>query len=250
MICLKNYLKQPNLPKNKIKLCAVSCEKPEIVKALNNLGINTIITTRDERLAPAVSAHADMLIHHLGENKVMVLDKKAQYAKNLHSMGFDITEVYDKPKALYPDDIRLNMLRIGNFAFGKLDSIDSGLLECYQKQYIKLVDVKQGYAKCSTFVISEKAIITADKSIATACDNCGIDVLLIKEGNIGINTYDYGFIGGCGGLISSDTAVLTGDVSLHPSGDSIVKFANKNGVKLICLTPYNLYDIGGILPLF
>lgn len=249
MICLAMYVKSPNLPKNKIKWCCLSGEKTEIVQGIKNLGINTIVTQKDERLAPAVSHHADMLIHHLGENKIIALDKSAEHSKKLLQMGFDITEVRDKPKALYPNDIRLNVLRIGNKAFGKLDSIDISLIEYYQKQKISLIDVSQGYAKCSAFIISKKAIITADKSVANACYNNDIDVLLIKEGNIGIDTYDYGFIGGCGGLISNDIAVLTGDVNLHPDGERMINFANKNGVRLVCLTPHNLYDIGGILPL-
>ena len=50
-------------------------------------------------------------------------------------------------------------------------------------------------------VVSNKAIITSDKVIAHEAKKVDLDVLLIPPGDIILPGLDYGFIGGCCGLI-------------------------------------------------
>ena len=45
----------------------------------------------------------------------------------------------------------------------------------------EIINVKQGYAKCSICVVSDNAIITADKGIAKAAIQNRIDVLEITR---------------------------------------------------------------------
>lgn len=246
---LESFVEKPNLPQKSITACCVSSQKQDIILALNKLHIKTVLTAPDARLSPPVSSHSDMLIHHLGGCDIAVLDKFSACSANLTAKGFKLREVLNPPKAIYPDDVRLNALRIGNRAFAKFDSIDDVLISYYENNKIEMIDINQGYSKCSVFIVNENSVITADSATADVLADKNIDVLLIEKGGIDIDTYDYGFIGGCGGLISKDAAAFTGNVNLHQSGEKIKAFLNKKGVRLISLTPDKLYDIGGILPL-
>ena len=69
---------------------------------------------------------------------------------------------------LYPGDCRYNAACTGKFFIHRLDITDSELLaaakaSCGNK--LELIDVRQGYAKCSTVIVDENSIITYDKAL-------------------------------------------------------------------------------------
>ena len=75
-----------------------------------------------------------------------------------------------------------------------------------------------------------------------------IDVLQISAGDIELDGYAYGFIGGCCGFIDKSTLAFSGNISLHRDFADIRDFAGNYHIKLHSLTNGKLYDIGGILP--
>ena len=78
----------------------------------------------------------------------------------------------------------------------------------------------------------------------------GIDSLLIPpQKNIRLRGYDYGFIGGCTGLISETQMAFAGDFNLLNSSEIIGKFLEKHGVKPVSLDNSCIHDIGSIIPL-
>jgi hypothetical protein len=109
-----------------------------------------------------------------------------------------------------------------------------------------MVDVRQGYAKCSIVIVDEDSIITYDKGIERACSAAGMDVLLIRPGYIRLDGYDTGFIGGTSGRIG-DTIFFYGDPDTHPDGDAIRKFILSKGLKISSLKEGELTDIGSII---
>ena len=76
-----------------------------------------------------------------------------------------------------------------------------------------------------------------------------IDVLKISAGHIMLDGYDYGFIGGCCGKISSGAIAFCGDLKTHPDSDNICGFLGNYGIKAVSLGSGQLYDTGGILPI-
>ena len=115
--------------------------------------------------------------------------------------------------------------------------------------HLTLIPVRQGYAKCSTAVVSEHAIITADSGIANAASLAGLDVLKLQPGYIHLDGYAYGFIGGTCGKLSASTIAFAGSVNRHPQAAEILKFLEQHQVQAISLYEGPLQDIGGILPL-
>ena len=76
-----------------------------------------------------------------------------------------------------------------------------------------------------------------------------MDALLINEHGILLDGYDYGFIGGCCGLIDKDVLAFTGALDSLRCAPQIRAFLEKHHVKPVELTRNQMVDIGGILPL-
>ena len=103
----------------------------------------------------------------------------------------------------------------------------------------------QGYTKCSVCVVSDNAIITADRAIATACAAVGIDVLTVSEGHISLPPYNFGFIGGAS-CACGDNVYFCGSLDTHPDGESIKEFCKNHGKLAVSLSDGELQDVGSL----
>jgi hypothetical protein len=135
---------------------------------------------------------------------------------------------------------------VGKNAFANVKFASKTVLEYLRNNDFNIHHVSQGYAHCSTLIISENAIITADTGIAAEAQKTGLDVLLISSGHISLPPYEYGFIGGAGGAYG-DRIYLCGSLKHHPDGESIKSFCTKHGKKTVELSDAPLCDVGGIL---
>ena len=128
-------------------------------------------------------------------------------------------------------------------------TVSKDVLEfAYNNDYI-IINVKQGYSRCSICVINENSIITDDKSIFTAAGNFLNDAELISKGSILLNGYNYGFIGGCCGKLSKNEIGFNGMIESHKDYKKIIDILSRNNIKCTELCKTRLTDIGGIIPL-
>jgi len=96
--------------------------------------------------------------------------------------------------------------------------------------------------------VSENAIITADKSIAYESDKHGIDVLLINPGNIILDGFEYGFIGGATFLINK-ALYFTGSIDAFPENEKkkMLEFISSHNVEIRFLSDNPVFDIGSAI---
>ena len=111
----------------------------------------------------------------------------------------------------------------------------------------KNIHVKQGYTKCSILPVQEKAIITNDKGIYNTLKNENFDVLLLPFGDIELSGFNYGFIGGVGGMISDNSMAFFGSLDNYIFGNEVKNFLYKYDVKPIYLNNTKLIDRGSLL---
>lgn len=241
------FLQKPNIPDADITLCAIASGFPHIKAALQTRGIEVIEVEPLSVLQEAVRCHADMQLHDLGQGRAVAASGAKRLKAELETRGFHVEEQPLQPQ--YPDDIALNCFYINRKLFCKEKYTAEHLLNYCQSNGGEVVNVKQGYAKCSTAIVNKNAIITADASIAKAAENSGLEVLRIQSGGILLHGYDTGFIGGCCGLISGKTLAFTGRLAGHPDAEKMRAFCESKGIAVVELTDTPLIDIGGILPL-
>ena len=150
---------------------------------------------------------------------------------------------------LYPGDCRYNAACTGKFFIHRLDITDSELLAAAKASCgneLELIDVRQGYAKCSTVIVDEDSIITYDKGIAKPCEAAGMNVLLVKSGFVKLRGANTGFIGGASGRVG-DEIVFNGDLSAHTNFREIAGFIEERGLGCKWFESYELEDIGSII---
>ncbi len=236
-------LKNPLLPEGNVT--SVICgNHPKLAEMLRNRGVEAVTLADDNRLPFPVRNHADMQCCHAGVGKIFTSNielpaKISNYSINL------ISEI---PSDIYPNDCLLNCFVInGVLVTGK--NCSESVIEFADKNSLEIRTVNQGYAKCSTAIISSDAVITADKTVAAALENyCSVQ--MIDHGHIILEGYNYGFIGGTCGKLAKDKLAFYGNPFRHPDGKRIISFAEENNCEVISLQNGELIDFGGFIPLY
>lgn len=239
---------RPRIPNSPAKLILVSGEYPFLTSQLEKQGIEVIATEPDGRLPAPVRFHPDMQACLLSEECMFVLPE-SPLKKKLEERGIAALATKAKPSGNYPGDILCNSFVLGRFLVGNLRFIDSEIRNTAKRIGLKELSVRQGYASCSTAVINECSVITADEGIASVLEGQGFDVLRIRQGFIKLPGYDTGFFGGCCGLLAPDILGITGRLSNHPDHLKMRGFLKARGISVFELSDGDLFDVGGIVSL-
>lgn len=195
---------------------------------MNNCTVRSVKT--EGLVAAPLCCHPDMFMCRMGERIISMFDSP------------DMT----RPGNEYPQDICYNAACTGRFFIHNLKYTAPELIREAEQVGMTVVNVRQGYTKCSTVIVDEESIITYDKGICKACSAAGMDVLLVTPGHVLLPGYDTGFIGGCSGRIG-DTIVFNGDLSSHPNFDRILEFIENKGLEAKWFVEWPLTDIGSII---
>lgn len=214
------------------------------VKKLNETGFKTIEAPLSDLLATPISGHPDMQMFLHDKNLFVHPDIDLLFLKKIEKY-VNIIQCSSRLAKSYPEDIPYNIACAGKTAIHRKDSTDLTIRDYFLKNEIEIINTNQGYSKCSTLIVDDYSIITADKSIQMAADSAGIESLLITEGYINLPGYNYGFIGGASGRYL-DTIYLTGTIDHHPDFKKIVQFIETRGLQLNILSDQRIFDSGSI----
>ncbi len=211
---------------------------------LSKLQCSIIKCPPSPQLYEAICGHPDILLHLISKNKIIVhKDMDISFIEFLNSINLEVIFTENSLGFKYPSNISLNAINLENHFIHKMKHTDSNLMNELGNK--KLVNVNQGYSKCSTAIISSSALITNDKSIYTALKNEPIDILLLPYGDIILPGLNYGFIGGTCGL-TENNLVFFGSLTKYKYGDLILDFLEKHKVQPIFLSNKALTDRGSI----
>ncbi len=241
----------PFVLKNRAKIAIVDARiEKEIEENLISLGLHVIKTIKCNEVDESISYHPDIVIHPINYKTLVVAPNVFDYYKEI-LIGFNLEIIRGerKLKCKYPQDIAYNIGRLSNVAIHNLKYTDEVVKYYLKRENIELIDVKQGYSKCSLAVVSEDSAITSDKPIYDKLTSLGFNVLLINRGNISLPGQKYGFIGGTSGSLSKNEHMFTGSIREHPDRENILKFLNKNRINPIFLSSKKIIDIGTIITL-
>lgn len=209
------------------------------------LGYEILVCPPSNLLYEAVCGHPDMLMHIISKDTLIVhKDINKEFVDKLVSIGFKVIFSKNNLKEKYPYDIILNSVNLPNLFIHNSKYTDPELLKYVAPK--KIINVKQGYTKCSTAVLNEKAIMTSDKSIFKALSNENIDVLFLPVGDILLPGLNYGFIGGCCGLLDNHTMAFYGDLNCYAYGIEVIDFLKKYNIKPVFLSNGKLVDRGSL----
>ena len=226
----------------------------KIINSLTENGFEALTLPADYRLALPVAHHADMLMLRI--NDTVFCNKEYFDANNsifarISEYGYTVCPESFEVSNKYPYDIALNQAVISKNIIGKADSCAECVLNYAKKQGYVYHSTNQGYAKCSVLILGDKAVISADDGILMIAKGLGLDTLKIENGigEIFIDGYDYGFIGGVS-AVYGDKVFFFGSLESHSQRNKITKFCAEHGFSVIELSNSPLCDLGGaiILP--
>ncbi|MFI3210683.1 MAG: hypothetical protein R3Y64_06500 [Peptostreptococcaceae bacterium] len=244
------YVESSFIPSKKISLALIDKRvSKEILDKLNKLNIKVIKSTKNNTY-DAINYHPDISILKLDYQNIIVCPNLYDYYKNaLKLYNFNIIKGNKNIEEKYPKNIYYNICIFGKFAVHNFKYTDQNIIDYLDKNNFIKINVKQGYCKCMICVVDSNSIITSDIKIHKEVKKYGIDSLLIDNGSIDLFELNYGFIGGCSGLISNDTICFFGDIKKHKNYVEIEKFISSKNKKIVSLSSNNLIDYGSLLPL-
>ena len=243
----ERFLINPNLPKNKVITVFADIDDIALKNVFDKLAIKIVSVAENKFLDAPISKHADILANYVGKSIFLVDENQVElcsFIKNNDGKSVVIENI----KSPYPNDCLLNFADIGDYIICNKSILSEQIVKNLPQK--EIIDVKQGYSKCSVCICKQNTVITDDISIYNALlqyDN--INSLLVEKGSVSINKYNYGFIGGCCGLIDKNLLLFNGELSTHIDFDKIEKFLYDNNVKYIDIKGKPLTDIGSIIPI-
>ena len=203
---------------------------------LQKLRIPFTILANTPSLPMPLAAHPDM-------QAIGLLGKVFSAGETAAQLGCtDTGEAFGKK---YPHDVLFNGFALGNRLFCNTAAFSRTVQAFAKENGMEIIHVRQGYAKCSTLVLHDKQIITADRGIAAAVAPYA-DVLCIRKGDVALPPYDYGFIGGAS-FVLGQSVCFFGDLDTHADAAQIKTCIENNGYKAVSLSDEPLCDCGGAI---
>lgn len=220
--------------------------RPFFEKSLENQGFEPIWMPDNPLLDPRLSGHADLSAIKLGKKLIVSrhIYEDPLLVKKITNRGLEVICSKREQGCAYPKDVNLCACAFGKYLIHNFALTDEAVTEHSDLKYI---DVKQGYANCMVLAFGDR-IITADSGVAAKATEQGIDVLKITPGNIKLEGFDEGFIGGAS-FVSCGTVYFTGDIGTHPDAYKIKAFIEAIGYEICCLSTGELIDIGSAVVL-
>lgn len=217
-------------------------------KYLKNNGFEILSFPDNPNADARVAHHADLSFFFNGIDTLFVAAEFSAYEDKLKKYCKNVVVINKNLSGKYPGDVLLNCVCVGKNFICNTQTVAEEILSEMKKSGYNIINVSQGYTKCSVVPVSEKAIITDDESVYSECVKHGIDVLKVSKGSVRLDGFDYGFIGGTAGMISENTILFNGNIKQHQDYKAIELFLEKHSVKFVC-TEDKLTDIGSIIPI-
>lgn len=238
------FLINPNLPSNDVTDALVSNGDSGLISTLADLGINSLEMRQSPNLDRFCANHSDILAYHLGNGRFIV-DKTAVNAFE----NYNISEIVNVCSP-YPNDCILNAADTGDYIICNSKITHKSILKSAEKQNKQIINVNQGYAKCSVCIVKRNTVITDDMSIYQECEKVGgVSVLLVSKGSVALKGQNYGFLGGASGLIGENKLFFNGDLTYHKDYLAIKQFLGYHNVKYTDIKNKPLTDVGSIIPI-
>ena len=211
-------------------------------------GIKALPLKPYSRLDTPVCAHADMLLCVI-DNRLFCysdyyFENKAIFDE-AEKIGYKIIKCAPPVSRKYPHDIGLNVVVMGKKIFGNVKYMCKEIADYCKESGYELINVRQGYAACSTLVLNEKNVVTGDISIKNSMEKEGISVLLTDDKNIVLTGYDHGFIGGSTGVLDGKILVL-GEAEKLDDFAKINALADTLEMEIFSILSGDVVDFGGI----
>ena len=231
-------------------LALIDCRADSsLLSSLEDCGFEPVLIPSADYLQKGVASHTDMLLF-IGFGRLFCHERYYKLNKELIDRIIRLSSLElvlsNEPTGTdYPKDVLFNACIVGKKLICNKKTVSKLILDTAAESKYDVINVPQGYTKCSICVVSDNAIITEDNAIYKACSDVGMDVLLVTAGQVFLPPYDHGFIGGASGLYGNKV-YFCGSLNSHPDADRIIYFCSSHSKIAVSLSKSALVDVGTI----
>lgn len=212
-------------------------------------GVRVIKPYLIEGLPASMQHHADLSFCYLGDGVAVCAPEAYEYY--LNELSFTNLKLVKGEKRVgcnYPLDAAYNVAIVGKRLYCKVTVCDSVLLRTAEAMGYEIININQGYAKCSVCPVDENSAISADMSFYKKAVQGGLEVLLITNDSILLEGFDNGFFGGCAYMAKKSVMSVKGSFKSLPQYEKIKEFLHKRGITAETGSGY-VTDFGSFIPI-
>lgn len=227
-----------------MKQCIINTSDTDVIAEFIKSGYACYPVITSNRVSAPICAHSDVLYQKIDANTIIISACQIANKEMLERAGYNVM-IYDNLNSGYKDECKLNFIINGTTIIHNPKTSAVNQLDIFN-DYRK-IEVRQGYTKCSTIAVNENAYITDDSNIYHRLIKNDIDCLLINKGEINLDGYDYGFIGGAAVKLDKNHILFLGDFKNKSDRLSVTNFLKKYDIEPLFIKNKQLNDIGSAL---
>jgi hypothetical protein len=214
-----------------------------------NLGYEVIKVKKQDQIYNEICSHTDIFCVKIDDT--VIYEKEAILGK----LNNKYISLYgDNVENIYPKVAAYNVCIIGNDAVHNFKITDKAVLNILHEKGYNLINVKQGYSRCSIIPLGSKCCITSDKGIYNVLLKNNFDVLYVDQSELDIKLFNEsgtyskmkGFIGGCTSVIG-DTVIFFGDIDKLKCKERLVNYIYSKGFKIKDFKNMDVIDYGSCI---
>ena len=192
----------------------------------------------------AISGHPDIFIHSSDET-IVIAPNSPQSLISFFKRN-SIHFIFGKKKVgfSHPETSHYNVISTSTYLIhnGKFTDL---VVENNSRQK-ESINVQQSYTRCNVISLQNDVFITSDKGIYTTLTEKNISTFLLTPKSIVLEGFEYGFIGGCAGVLNQEIYFI-GNLDYYLEGVRLRKIIKQQNYQLIELYDGPLFDGGGIV---
>jgi len=193
---------------------------------------------------PQISNHPDIFFCKVDDILFCSPNTPETFIRLIISKGVSVSKGSKPVEQKYPFSALYNAVFTENYFIHNLKISDIILKNAAGSR--KVIDVKQGYCRCSLLPLKDNSFITSDEGINKKLVSEGLNVLYVNPHGILLPGEDYGLFGGtCG--ISDNRIFVLGNLKYFAEGDKVRTYLENLKYEIVELHNGPLYDGGSIL---
>ena len=223
------------------------------VREIESLGFKVVAAESLDFLYEGVKGHPDLQFAPVGDRLVCHRGISTAKLRELQGHGIECVPSVSALALPYPGHVILNASIGGGALIHRTDITDGALLEEAIRQGLRLIDVRQGYGRCSTSFIGDRCFATNDSGVAAALSENGFRVFFSPYGDVELEGFDYGFLGGCLSMVRSGSdrlVIVSGNLNEYVMGGELREFILSSGAIPVEVGKGRLKDRGSVLQVF
>ena len=205
---------------------------------------NFIKTINNKSLYEEISGHPDIVACTIGDITVLEMNTYDFLAEKLK--GYNIVRGKASLSSKYPFDIAYNVIVTDKYLIGNLNFVDDVVIKIAKSRNLELINVKQGYARCSTVVIKNDIFITSDIGIYKELIKNDIHIYYVQADDIVLSQRYSGFLGGAC-FYFNDELIFFGNIVKNNFYKKIKSILEIENIKYVNIFDDKLIDYGSVI---